>query len=51
MSADVRVLAAKVLEQENAILAKFRAVFEQRIHSQRTRFHGRLHLGHLLLNR
>ncbi len=50
MNDDVRVLAAKVLEQENAIVAKFRAVFEQRIHSQRTRFHGRLHLGHLLLH-
>ncbi len=50
MSADVRVLAAKVLEQENAILAKFRLVFEQRVYSQRTRFHGRLHLGHVLLN-
>ena len=49
MSPDVRLMAAKVLEQENAILAKFRAVFEKRIHSQRTRFHGRLHLGHLLL--
>ncbi len=49
MKDDVRVLAAKVLEQENAILAKFRAVFEQRIKSQRTRFHGRLHLGHVLI--
>ncbi len=49
MSADVRVLAAKVLEQENAILSKFRAVYERRIHSQRTRYHGRLHLGHLLV--
>ena len=50
MSADVRLLAARVLEQENAIIAMFRAVFERRIHSQRTRFHGRLHLGHLLLH-
>ena len=49
MSGDVRVLAAKVLEQENAILAKFRAVFEQRISSQRTRYHGRLQLAHLLV--
>ncbi len=49
MNADVRVLAAKVLEQENAILAKFRVMFERRISSQRTRFHGRLHLGHVLL--
>jgi maltose alpha-D-glucosyltransferase / alpha-amylase len=50
MSADVRLLAARVLEQENAIVAMFRAVFERRIHSQRTRFHGRLHLGHFLLH-
>ncbi|MBV9612185.1 MAG: alpha-glucosidase C-terminal domain-containing protein, partial [Acidobacteriaceae bacterium] len=49
MNEDVRVMAAKLLEQENALLAKFRLVFEQRIFSQRTRFHGRLHLGHLLL--
>ncbi len=49
MKEDVRVLAARVLEQENAILAKFRAIFERRIKSQRTRFHGRLHLGHLLV--
>ncbi len=49
MNPDVRLLAAKVLEQENAILAKFRAVFERRIMSERTRYHGRLHLGHLLV--
>ncbi len=49
MSEDVRVLAAKILEQENAILSKFRVMFERRIYSQRTRFHGRLHLGHVLL--
>ena len=49
MSENVRVLAAKVLEQENAIMAKLQAVFEQRIQSERTRFHGRLHLGHLLV--
>ncbi len=49
MAADVRSMAAKVLEQETAILAKFRAVFERRVSSQRTRFHGRLHLGHLLV--
>ncbi|MGA8026538.1 MAG: maltose alpha-D-glucosyltransferase [Bryobacteraceae bacterium] len=51
MNADVRLLAAKVLEQENAIVARFRAVFEQRITSQRQRFHGRLHLGHMLMSR
>ena len=49
MHPEIRVLAAKVLEEENAIVAKFRAVFTERIPSQRTRFHGRLHLGHLLI--
>ncbi len=49
MTPDVRLLAAKVLERENAIVAKLRAVFAQRIYSERTRFHGRLHLGHLLV--
>ncbi|MBV8895565.1 MAG: maltose alpha-D-glucosyltransferase [Acidobacteriaceae bacterium] len=49
MSEELRPLAAKVLEQENAILDIFRAVFEQRIPSQRTRYHGRLHLGHVLI--
>ncbi len=50
MSEDVRVLAAKVLDQESAIVTKLQAVFDQRIHSERTRFHGRLHLGHLLVS-
>jgi maltose alpha-D-glucosyltransferase/alpha-amylase len=49
MNADLRPLAAKVLEQENAILDRFRAVFELRIRSERTRYHGRLHLGHVLI--
>ncbi len=49
MSEDLRPLAAKVLEQENAILTRFRALFEQRIASERTRYHGRLHLGHILI--
>jgi maltose alpha-D-glucosyltransferase/alpha-amylase len=49
MSEDMRVLASKVLEQESAIIAKLQAVFQQRLHSERTRFHGRLHLGHLLV--
>ena len=49
MGPDVRLLAARILEQENAIIAKFRAVFERRIPSERTRFHGRLHLGHVLI--
>jgi maltose alpha-D-glucosyltransferase / alpha-amylase len=49
MSPSLRTLAAKVLEQENAITAMFKIVFEQRIPSTRIRFHGRLHLGHLLV--
>jgi maltose alpha-D-glucosyltransferase / alpha-amylase len=42
-------LAAHVLDNEAAILARFKAVFEQRVASERIRFHGRLHLGHVLL--
>ena len=49
MNEELRPLAAKVLEQESAILERFRAVFEQRIPSERTRYHGRLHLGHVLV--
>jgi maltose alpha-D-glucosyltransferase/alpha-amylase len=49
MPEDLRVLAARVLEQEDAIVSRFRAIFEQRIASVRTRYHGRLHLGHLLV--
>ncbi len=49
MSEDLRPLAAKILEQESAILELFRAVFEQRIPSERTRYHGRMHLGHILI--
>jgi maltose alpha-D-glucosyltransferase / alpha-amylase len=49
MSDDVRVLASKVLEQESAIAARFQEVFQQRLYSERQRFHGRLHLGHLLV--
>ncbi len=49
MNTEVRAFAAKVLELEGEILAKFRAVFEQRIPSERTRYHGRLHLGHMLV--
>jgi maltose alpha-D-glucosyltransferase/alpha-amylase len=49
MRPDVRLLAAKVLEFENAILGQLRAVFERRISSLRTRYHGRLHLGHMLV--
>ncbi|MGH9581493.1 MAG: alpha-amylase family glycosyl hydrolase, partial [Bryobacteraceae bacterium] len=49
MRPDVRLFAAKILELEPAILSQLRAVFERRISSLRTRFHGRLHLGHLLV--
>jgi len=49
MNEGARVLASKVLEQESAIMSKLSAVFEQRIYSERQRFHGRLHLGHLLV--
>ena len=49
MPPEIRTLAVKVLEQENAINEKFRAMFDRRIASERTRFHGRLHLGHLLV--
>jgi maltose alpha-D-glucosyltransferase/alpha-amylase len=49
LNEDVRALAAKVLELEPAILEKFRAIFVERIASMRIRFHGRLHLGHVLM--
>jgi maltose alpha-D-glucosyltransferase/alpha-amylase len=49
MAEDVRILAAKVLEQEDAIVSRFRAIFDQRVRSMRTGYHGRLHLGHLLV--
>jgi maltose alpha-D-glucosyltransferase / alpha-amylase len=49
MPENTRTFAAKVLEQEEAIVAKLKQLFERRISSQRSRYHGRLHLGHLLL--
>ena len=49
MDENVRSLAVKVLELEPAILDRFKAIFSGRISSVRTRFHGRLHLGHILL--
>jgi maltose alpha-D-glucosyltransferase/alpha-amylase len=49
MTPELRMLAAKVLDLETAIVSKFRAIFEQRIRSVRFRWHGRLHLGHLLV--
>ncbi len=49
MAPDVRRAAARVLDLEDVIVNKFKAIFEQRIPSVRIRFHGRLHLGHLLV--
>ncbi|MFL6352614.1 MAG: maltose alpha-D-glucosyltransferase [Bryobacteraceae bacterium] len=49
MAEELRALAASVLEQEDAIVSRFRAIFDQRVKSMRTRYHGRLHLGHLLV--
>jgi maltose alpha-D-glucosyltransferase/alpha-amylase len=49
MRPDARALAEKVLEQEAGILLKFNAIYEQRVSSVRSRFHGRLHLGHMLV--
>ena len=49
MTPEVKALASKVLDLEPAILTKFKAIFEERIASMRTRFHGRLHLGHVLM--
>ena len=49
MTDEMKALASKVLDLEPAILAKFKAIFEERIASMRTRFHGRLHLGHMLM--
>jgi len=49
MTGERKDVASKVLELEPAILAKFKAIFEERIASMRTRFHGRLHLGHMLM--
>lgn len=49
MEPKMRGLAEKVLGQEPAILQKFNAIFEQRTPSVRARFHGRMHLGHVLV--
>ena len=46
---EVRNLAASVLDNEQAIVNMFKAVFEKRVPSERIRFHERLHLGHILL--
>jgi maltose alpha-D-glucosyltransferase/alpha-amylase len=49
MEPALREQAEKVLNRQPAILQKLSAIFEQRIPSQRTRFHGRAHLGHVLV--
>jgi maltose alpha-D-glucosyltransferase/alpha-amylase len=49
MAPEIRASAARVLELEQAIVTKFKAIFERRVPSVRIRFHGRLHLGHLLV--
>ena len=49
MDDELKALTAKVLEQESAIVEKLSAIFKRRISSERSRFHGRLHLGHLLV--
>ena len=46
---DLRELAERVLDMEPAILQRLNAVFEQRVPSERSRFHGRAHLGHVLV--
>jgi maltose alpha-D-glucosyltransferase/alpha-amylase len=49
MRPDVRALATMVVEEEQRIIQKFRALYAERVDSQRIRFHGRMHLGHLLV--
>ncbi|MGH9639034.1 MAG: maltose alpha-D-glucosyltransferase, partial [Bryobacteraceae bacterium] len=48
MRPDIKLLSARVLELENDILAQLRLVYDRRIPSLCTRFHGRLILGHVL---
>jgi maltose alpha-D-glucosyltransferase/alpha-amylase len=49
MEPSLREQAEKVLNRQPGILQKLSAIFEQRVPSQRTRFHGRAHLGHVLV--
>jgi maltose alpha-D-glucosyltransferase/alpha-amylase len=49
LAPDLRGMAERVLALEPAILQRLNAVFEQRVPSERTRFHGRAHLGHILV--
>jgi len=45
---NLRADATKILSLQDDILARFKAVFETRIHATRTRAHGDYHLGQLL---
>jgi maltose alpha-D-glucosyltransferase/alpha-amylase len=49
MEPSLREMAEKIVSQEALILQKLNAIFEQRVPSLRTRFHGRAHLGHVLV--
>ncbi len=51
MSPELRALAEQVVAHQNDILHRFRAMYEHRVPSQRTRFHGRMHLGHILVQK
>ena len=50
LAPDLRVLASKAMDNEDAVAERFKAVFTERVSSQRTRFHGRSHLGHVLVS-
>jgi maltose alpha-D-glucosyltransferase / alpha-amylase len=45
---EVRPLAREVLEGEEGVHQRFRAVLERKVVAQRTRYHGDYHLGKLL---
>jgi maltose alpha-D-glucosyltransferase/alpha-amylase len=48
LTPELRTLAEQVVAHESAILQRFRLLYESRVPSERTRFHGRMHLGHVL---
>ncbi len=49
MPDNIQRMAKKVLGLEDRINAMFRRLWEERTPSVRIRFHGRLHLGHMLI--
>ena len=49
MEPSLRNLAERVLGLQTPILEKFKDIFEKRVASERTRFQGRAHLGHILV--